>query len=121
MEHIKRRRNPALWHHVNRVLTALIIAGVLLFAAVNFYPQWTHRNHLAQQLRDEQAKLRTEQLLQKKREREVSLLQNDPGYIEAVARDKLGVMKDGETIFRLDGSRAQPAAAAPEPRKKPSQ
>ncbi|MEI6278520.1 MAG: septum formation initiator family protein [Verrucomicrobiae bacterium] len=119
MEHLKRRRNPALWHHINRLLTWLIIVAALLFAALNFYPEWVHRNQLAQQLREEQAKLQSEQLLQKKREREVTLLQTDPGYVEVIARDKLGVMKEGETIFRLDGSRAQPAEpAAPEPKKK---
>jgi cell division protein FtsB len=120
VEHLKRRRNPAIWHHVNRLLAGLIIVAALLFAALNFYPEWVHRNQLGQQLRDEQAKLQAEQLLQKKREREVTLLQTDPGYVEAIARDKLGVMKEGETIFRLDGSRAKPSGpATPEvPKKK---
>jgi len=120
VEQTKRRRNPALWHHVNRLLTGLIIVGALLFAALNFYPEWVHRGQLAKRLEAEQAKLQASQLLQKKREREVVLLQSDPGYVEAIARDKLGLMKDGETIFRLDGSRAQPPeAGTPEvPKKK---
>lgn len=83
----------------------IVLAG-LLFLGLTFYPQWTHRNKLAGLLDEEQAKLGAEQLLQKKREREVTLLQTDPGYVEIIARDKLGVMKEGETIFRLDGSRA---------------
>ncbi len=81
-----------------------MLAG-LLFVGLTFYPQWIHRNQLAGQLEKEQEKLVAEQLLQKKREREVTLLQTDPGYVEVIARDKLGVMKEGETIFRLDGSR----------------
>jgi len=102
------------------MLIGLIIVAALLFGALNFYPEWVHRRQLVQQLREEQAKLQAEQLLQKKREREVTLLLTDPGYVEAIARDKLGVMKEGETIFRLDGSRAHPAeAATPElPKKK---
>jgi len=101
-----------LWHFVNRFLTVLIVVGGLLLAALAFYPQWVHRSRLAERLKEDQAKLRAEQLLQKKSEREVLLLQSDPGYIEAIARDKLGMMKDGETIFRLDGSRAPAATPA---------
>jgi cell division protein FtsB len=120
VEQLKIRRGPVLLHFLNRFLTVLIVVGGLLLAALAFYPQWVYREQLAERLKDDQAKLRAEQLLQKKSEREVVLLQNDPGYIEAIARDKLGMMKDGETIFRLDGSRAQPSAtsspaAAPAP------
>jgi cell division protein FtsB len=40
--------------------------------------------------------------------REVHLLQNDPTYLENIARDKLDLMQPGETIFRLDGRTATP-------------
>ena len=49
-----------------------------------------------------------EQVIQHKQQREVQLLQNDPEYLELVARDKLDLMKDGETIFRLQGAKAEP-------------
>ncbi len=109
---------------MNRFLTVLIVVGGLLLTVLAFYPQWVHRSRLAERLKEDQAKLRAEQLLQKKSEREVLLLQSDPGYIEAIARDKLGMMKDGETIFRLDGSRAPAATPAatsvPAPKTKPT-
>lgn len=117
MEQTKQRRNPALWHYLNRFLTVLIILAGILFVGLTFYPEWKHRNQLARKLEDEQARLQAEQLLQKKREREVHLLQTDPGYVEIIARDKLGVMKPGETIFRLDGSRAPVVETGPAPRK----
>lgn len=121
MEQTKRRRNPAVWHYLNRFLTVLIVIAGLLFVALTFYPEWRHRNSLAARLEEEQAKLAAEQLLQKKREREVNLLQTDPEYVETIARDKLGVMKEGETIFRLDGGTrtpvAEPAVPVPSPAK----
>lgn len=111
VELFKIRRNPALWHQVNRFLTGLIVLALLVFAGLTFYPEWVKKNTLAQQLQEEQAKLQAELLLQKKREREVTLLQTDPSYVEVIARDKLGVMKEGETIIRLDGTRQQAVEA----------
>ena len=118
MEEIKHRRNPAVWHYLNRLLTALIVLAGVLFIGLMLYPEWKHRNQLSSKLEEEQSKLRAEQLLQKKREREVHLLQTDPGYVETIARDKLGVMKEGETIYRLDGSHAPVVETSPPPRPK---
>jgi cell division protein FtsB len=36
--------------------------------------------------------------------REVSLLKTDPTYLETIVRDKLDMMKEGETIFRLEAA-----------------
>lgn len=112
VEPTKRRRNPVFWNYLNLFLTVLIGIAGFSFVGLTFYPEWKYRNELADRLEAEQAKLRSEQLLQKKRDREVTLLQTDPSYVETIARDKLGVMKEGETIFRLDGSKKPPAEAA---------
>ena len=37
--------------------------------------------------------------------REENLLKHDPEYVGLIARDRLDLMKDGETIYRLDGKR----------------
>jgi cell division protein FtsB len=58
----------------------------------------------------DQQELTAQQALRKQREREVYLLENDKEYIETIARDKLDMMKDGETIFRLDPSKGVPPA-----------
>jgi len=39
--------------------------------------------------------------------REVNLLKTDPAYLETIARDRLDLMKDGETIFRIESAAAQ--------------
>jgi cell division protein FtsB len=43
--------------------------------------------------------------------REINLLKTDSTYLETVARDRLDLMKEGETIFRLES----PRAAKPKP------
>ena len=37
-----------------------------------------------------------------KQSKKLTLLQNDPSYTELLARDKLDLMKPGETIFRME-------------------
>lgn len=40
--------------------------------------------------------------LNARRAREVHLIQNDPEYAGIIARDRLDLMKEGETIFRME-------------------
>ncbi|HEY5741772.1 MAG TPA: septum formation initiator family protein [Terrimicrobiaceae bacterium] len=101
----RRRSDPSFWNALNRVLFALIIvcgaAGVVLW----FYPEVVRRDQMAENLLRDQQELLSLQSLRKHREREVYLLENDKEYIETIARDKLDMMKEGETIFRLDPSK----------------
>ena len=46
-----------------------------------------------------------EKQLLTRRQREEKLLRSDPEYIGMISRDRLDVMKEGETIFRLDPPR----------------
>ena len=105
----KRRRNPEVWHKANRLIAGLILLSLVLFVLAAFYPEWTRYNSLAAQLDEKRAILQAQQLERDQREREVHLLQNDPEYVEIIARDKIGVMKPDEQIFRLDA----PASSAP--------
>lgn len=105
----KRRRNPEVWHKANRMVTGLIVLGAVLFIGMAFYPEWARYNSLAAQLEEDRAILASQELERAQREREVHLLQNDPEYVEIIARDKIGVMKPDEQIFRLDA----PAASVP--------
>ena len=54
-----------------------------------------------QRQRDEQ------QALLAKQTREVNLLKTDPAYLEIYGRDKLDLMKEGETVFRIESAAAQ--------------
>ena len=45
--------------------------------------------------------------------REVTLLKTDVSYLETIARDRLDLMKEGETIFRLETPRAKAKPIAP--------
>ncbi len=95
-------RSTEMWHRLNRLLTFLVLAGFVVVLALWFYPEIKRLDAMNADLKKKEADLASEQLLRRQREREKSLLENDPEYIEALARDRLDLMKDGETIFRLD-------------------
>lgn len=84
------------------MISGLIILGLVLFVLAAFYPEWARYNSLAAELDEKRAILQAEELDRDQREREVHLLQHDPEYVEIIARDKIGVMKPDEQIFRLD-------------------
>jgi cell division protein DivIC len=106
----RRTSDPSFWNALNRVLLALVIAGGIAGIVLWFYPEVARRDQMARNLLEDQEELVAQQSLRKQREREVYLLENDKEYIETIARDKLDMMKEGETIFRLDPTKATKSA-----------
>ena len=88
------------------MMIALIVAGFTAIAVAAFYPEIARHRSLTGQLNEEKSLLAAEQLTKARREREVHLLKTDSEYVVIIARDRIGVMKEGETIYRLDSPAA---------------
>lgn len=100
----KTRHEATIWQRLNRVLGALlVIAGCLIIIGM-FLPAYKKLN----QSRAENERLEIEAASKKmelaRLTREVNLLKTDPTYLETIARDRLDLMKEGETIFRVEPS-----------------
>jgi len=111
----KRRSNPEVWSAGIRLMFIFIGLAAVAFLLVAFYPEWTLKKTLVTRLANEKSTLSGEELIRKQRNREVDLLKNDTEYVEAIARDKIGVMKEDETIYRLDSPNPTPAAITAKP------
>jgi cell division protein FtsB len=109
----RRTSDPFFWNALNRVLLTLVVVGSVASLVLWFYPELVRRDQMARNLLQQREQLLAEQTLRKHREREVYLLENDKEYIETIARDKLDMMKEGETIFRLDPSKGITPASKP--------
>jgi len=57
-----------------------------------------------------QAQRDEQQVLLSRQTREVNLLKTDPAYLETIARDRLDLMKEGETIS--ESNRLRPSGQA---------
>jgi cell division protein FtsB len=84
-----------------RVVSVMIVVCALLTAGFTFYPEWTRLSDMRADLAKQQTRLADLEKRATEREQEVHLLQTDREYLELIARDRLDLMKNGETIFRL--------------------
>ena len=98
----RRRNEPDFWHRLNRVLQVLVVAGFLLTVGVMFYPVWQKQQDMRLRLLTLERAQSEKTAALTKSQRELDLLRNDREYLETIARDRLNVMKPGETIFRIE-------------------
>ena len=96
------RREATVWQRLNRVLGALlVVAGCLVIIGL-FLPPYKKLNQSRSELDKLQVQVAEQKLVLLRQNKEVNLLKTDPTYLEAIARDRLDLMKEGETIFRIE-------------------
>ncbi|MEO5721413.1 MAG: septum formation initiator family protein [Chthoniobacterales bacterium] len=100
------RREASIWQQLNRVLRALLVIAFLLVIVSLFIPQYKKLTQSRGEIEGLQTLVSEQKMLLARQTREVNLLKTDPGYLETIARDRLDLMKEGETVFRLE----QPSA-----------
>ena len=105
------RREATIWQRMNHVLRVLLFLAVWLLIISFFLPPYKKLNQSRAEIEQLQAQLTEQKTLLARQTKEVTLLKSDPTYLETIARDKLDLMKEGETIFRLEARR--PGAPAP--------
>jgi cell division protein FtsB len=98
----RRRHEPDFWNRLNRVLGLLVLAGFLLGVGVMFYPVWQKQQDMRQRLATLEREVADKTAVLTAEQRRLDLLRHDREYLETVARDRLNVMKPGETIFRIE-------------------
>ena len=96
-----------IWHSLNGLLGVLIVLMIAAVVAIRFNPENAKRR--AQQAILNQLKLDVEQARQDfaRNTREEEMLRHDREYVGLIARDRLDLMGEGETIYRLDSPRAE--------------
>ena len=104
------RREATIWQRLNRILFVLLFLAVWLGIISLFVPPYKKMQAARAEIDAQQAQRDEQKLLLARAMREVSWLKADPTYLETIARDRLDLMKEGETIFRLEPSKATKSA-----------
>jgi cell division protein FtsB len=98
------RREASVWQRLNRVLRVLLTLAVALVIVSLFLPLYKKRTQSQNEIDALQSQVNDQKILLARQTREVNLLKTDATYLETIARDRLDLMKEGETIFRLEPS-----------------
>jgi cell division protein FtsB len=96
------RREATVWQRLNSVLRVLLGLAVVLVIVSLFLPLYKKRVQSQNEIDNLQSQVNEQKTMLAKQTREVHLLTSDPVYLETIARDRLDLMKEGETIFRLE-------------------
>ena len=96
------RREATVWQRLNSVLRVLLVLALGLVIVSLFVPQSKKLTQSRAEIDLLQGQVTEQKTLLARQTREVNLLKTDPTYLETMARDRLDLMKEGETIFRLD-------------------
>ena len=107
------RREATVWQRLNRILLVLLIIAIWLVIVSMFVPPYKKLMQSRAEIDNLQQQVNEQQILLARQTREVNLLKTDVSYLETIARDRLDLMKEGETIFRLETARAKTKPAAP--------
>ncbi|HSP46059.1 MAG TPA: septum formation initiator family protein [Chthoniobacterales bacterium] len=100
------RREATVWQRLNSVLRVLLGMAVVLVIVSLFLPPYKKLGQGRTEIENLQSQVNDQKILLAHQTREVNLLKTDPTYLETKARDKLDLMKDGETIFRIEPATA---------------
>lgn len=81
-----------------RQTSFLVFVGILL---VLFFPGYAKMQELRQKNRDLEDNIKKLQAENLKFSQEKERLEKDPEYLERVAREKLGIVKKGEIVYKI--------------------
>ena len=96
------RREATVWQRLNSILRVLLVLALVLVIVSLFLPQSKKLTQSRAEIDRLQGQVTEQKILLARQTREVNLLKTDPTYLETMARDRLDLMKEGETIFRLE-------------------
>ena len=96
------RREATVWQRLNSILRVLLLVAVVLVIVSLFLPPYKKLTQSRTEIENLQGQVNDQKILLARQTREVNLLRTDPTYLETMARDRLDLMKEGETIFRLE-------------------
>jgi cell division protein FtsB len=95
------RASRSDWHRINRMMIFGISLGMLGIIGAKFWPEVEKLNRLHVQTRALAIREAQLSLTRDRLRKEYERIRDDSEYLELVARDRLDLLKPGETVFRF--------------------
>jgi cell division protein DivIC len=83
---------------IKNALSLFISAVVIVLV---FLPSYSKMQELKQKNQDLVDRIQYLEVKNKKLEQEQQFLKNNPEYLEKVAREKMGLIRQGETVYKI--------------------
>ena len=81
--------------------------GFILVVLIIFLPRYTKLQELKDKNRELEAKINKVKLEDAVLENELRRIRKDPVYQEEIIREKLGVVRKGEVVYKIEGNSIQ--------------
>jgi cell division protein FtsB len=96
--------SKGIWHSLNRLVLTLIVLCAAVPIAYSFLPEVHKQREQDLRIEELKAEIEKKRMVLTRHQREESLLKHDPEYVGMIARDRLDLMQEGETIYRIGAS-----------------
>ena len=83
------------------IKNALSLFIITVIIAVVFLPSYSKMQDLKQKNQEFSQRIHDLEVKDKKLEEERRLLLTDPDYLEKVARERMGLIRDGEKVYKI--------------------
>ena len=102
---------PDIWQRLTRIVFVVVVLSAIPVVFAIVWPELEKQRQMAAEnglLELQRDRLEAEK---KAKDERLELIRTNPEYLEAVARDRLGLHKEGEFILRLERPSQKPPLA----------
>ena len=98
----ERRVDLGIWDKLTKALVFMVILAAMVAVAVWYLPLIKQNERMRQEILRLEGEIVKEEELARRNKTSIEALRNDPKTVERFAREKLGLAKAGETVFRFE-------------------
>jgi len=98
----ERRVDLGIWDKLTKALVFLVILAAMVAVAVWYLPLIKQNERMRQEILRLEGEIIKKKELARHNKASIEALRNDPKTVERFAREKLGLAKIDETVFRFE-------------------
>tara|TARA_Y100000589_G_scaffold158354_1_gene150759 strand:+ start:718 stop:1041 length:324 start_codon:yes stop_codon:yes gene_type:complete len=100
----ERRVDLGIWNKLTKAVVFLLIIAAFIAVAVWYLPLIKQNERMRTEILRLDGEVAVQEEIAHRRKIQIEAMRNDPRTVERYAREKLGLAKVGETVFRFEES-----------------